>query len=276
MILSSRFLRLTSPYMRGPDVIAVQRRLTVLGYAAEWDGIYGPATARAVTAFQRSTGLRPDGVVGSATWTALGIGPVEWGGGRFRIAIDTERRVLSLYQEGRMVRSYPVAVGKPSTPTPVGDWVIVEKIPNPGGPFGAAWMRISVPNGGYGIHGTDNPASVGRAVSHGCVRMHNEDVNQVYNTVPLGTLVTITGKVITTRLLHMGVTPGDDVAEAQRMLQVLGMYRGDADGVFGPLTDAAVRAFQQAANLTVDGVIGPQTAVALQSRYDIALGDVQP
>lgn len=54
-------------------------------------------------------------------------------------------------------------------------------------------MRLSVPNGGYGIHGTNNPGSVGRAVSHGCVRMHNEDVIQVYQTVPLGTLVTITG-----------------------------------------------------------------------------------
>ncbi|ADG04809.1 L,D-transpeptidase family protein [Kyrpidia tusciae] len=276
MILASRFLRLTTPYMRGPDVIAVQRRLTVFGRLSSWDGIYGPVTARAVAEFQRASGLLSDGIVGPATWVALGIEQVEWGGGQFHIAIDTERRVLSLFQRDRLIRSFPVAVGKPTTPTPVGDWVIVEKIANPGGPFGAAWMRLSVPNGGYGIHGTNNPGSVGRAVSHGCVRMHNEDVIQVYQTVPLGTLVTITGRVLTTRLLHMGVTPGDDIAQVQRMLQVLGFYRGDTDGIFGRITDTAVRAFQQSAQLTVDGIVGPRTAVTLESHYDIALGDVQP
>lgn len=74
----------------------------------------------------------------------------------------------------------------------------------------------------------------------------------------------------------MGVTPGDDIAQVQRMLQVLGFYRGDTDGIFGRITDAAVRAFQQSAQLTVDGIVGPRTAVALESHYDIALGDVQP
>ncbi|MCL6517663.1 peptidoglycan-binding protein [Alicyclobacillus sp.] len=277
MVLASRFLRVTDPPMRGPDVMAVQRRLIALGlYTGPFDGVYTPATARAVEAFQRRSSLRPDGVVDPATWTALGFENVQWGGGRWHITIDTVRNVLGLYEGGRLTATYPVATGKPSTPTPLGDWVIIEKTPNPGGPFGAAWMRLSVPNGGYGIHGTNDPSSIGRSVTHGCVRMRNEDVLRVYNTVPIGTLVTVTGQVFTARLLHRYVPPGEDVRELQTMLSALGFYRGSVDGVFGPGTEAAVRAFQQAMGLAVDGVVGPQTARALQSAYDIHLGDVEP
>ncbi|WAH38083.1 L,D-transpeptidase family protein [Alicyclobacillus dauci] len=277
MVIASRFLRLTSPPMRGPDVMACQRRLLVLGYYnLSADGIFGPATERAVVAFQQASGILADGIVGPATWTALGIGEVTWGGGRYHISVDTVRNVLALYDSGTLRASYPVATGKPSTPTPIGDWVIIEKEPNPGGPFGAAWMRLSVPNGGYAIHGTDAPSSIGQSVSHGCIRMHNADVSTLYGIVPLGTLVTITGQLATTRLLYLNVPPGNDVAEVQQMLKTLGYYTGSVDGNYNPATVAAVRQFQQDIGLSPDGVVGPQTIVALQSRYDIALGDVQP
>jgi lipoprotein-anchoring transpeptidase ErfK/SrfK len=59
---------------------------------------------------------------------------------------------------------------------------------NPGGAFGARWMRFY---NGYGIHGTNNPASIGKAVSNGCVRMFNRDVIQVYSKVDYGTPVRI-------------------------------------------------------------------------------------
>ncbi|MCL6453779.1 MAG: peptidoglycan-binding protein [Alicyclobacillus sp.] len=277
MVLASRFLRLTEPYMQGPDVMAVQRRLIVLGLLTRpFNGIYGPETAAAVQRFQQLNGLTSDGIVGPLTWTALGIGNVTWGGGRFHITVDTVRNILALYDNGRLRATYPVATGKPSTPTPVGDWVIIEKVPNPGGPFGADWMRLSVPNGGYGIHGNDDPSSIGQSVSHGCVRMRNADVVKVYNLIPLGTPVTITGQVVTTRLLYLHVTPGLDIAAVQRMLQQVGYSPGPVDGVYGPETVQAVVAFQRDHELAVDGVVGPQTAVAIQTAYDLSLGDVLP
>ena len=75
------------------------------------------------------------------------------------------------------------------TQTPVGTFVVVNRQPNPGGPFGAMWLSLS--KAGYGIHGTNNPASIGQAVSHGCVRMHNQDVLELARQIPNGTSVTI-------------------------------------------------------------------------------------
>ena len=110
------------------------------------------------------------------------------------ITIEVEKRKLHFKSAG-LTKSYPVAVGKPSTPTPLGDWTIIQKAMNPGGRFGARWMRLSVPWGGYGIHGTNNPSSIGKAVSHGCVRMYNKDVIEIYPLTPLGTPVQIVGRI---------------------------------------------------------------------------------
>ncbi len=78
--------------------------------------------------------------------------------------------------------------GKPSTPTPTGTYAVTEKAMNPGGVFGTRWIRFFED---YGIHGTNNPSSIGNAVSNGCVRMFNEDVNFIYAVVTIGTEVTI-------------------------------------------------------------------------------------
>jgi len=118
------------------------------------------------------------------------------------IIIEVEKRQLHFHSD-ELVKTYPVAVGKPSTPTPLGNWTIVQKAMNPGGPFGARWMRLSVPSGGYGIHGTNNPKSIGKAVSHGCVRMYNNDVIEIYPLTPLGTPVTIVAR------LEESTPPGD-------------------------------------------------------------------
>jgi lipoprotein-anchoring transpeptidase ErfK/SrfK len=69
--------------------------------------------------------------------------------------------------------------------------MIAEKIDSPGGPFGARWLGLSVPGGLYGIHGTNMPNSIGTYASHGCVRMFNEDVINLYNQVSIGTPVRI-------------------------------------------------------------------------------------
>ena len=106
-----------------------------------------------------------------------------------RITISIAAKTLSLYRQGRFVKSYPVATGKPATPTPRGTFTIVNKQINPGGPFGTRWMGLSEPH--YGIHGTNNPASIGTAASNGCIRMYNQDVNELFNQVPVGTVVNI-------------------------------------------------------------------------------------
>lgn len=60
---------------------------------------------------------------------------------------------------------------------------------NPGGPFSARWMGLN--RKGYGIHGTNNPSSIGNAVSHGCIRMYNKNVVELFNLVGVGTVVRI-------------------------------------------------------------------------------------
>jgi L,D-transpeptidase ErfK/SrfK len=107
----------------------------------------------------------------------------------YAIQISVEKRRLSLFHNGKLVKIFPIAVGKMLTNTPIGEFVIVNRQFNPGGPFGVLWMSLS--KQGYGIHGTNDPNSIGKAVSHGCVRMYNRDVLQLAGTVPNGTKVTI-------------------------------------------------------------------------------------
>ena len=107
----------------------------------------------------------------------------------YSILISRSNRQLYLLQDGITVKTYPVGVGKMLTATPTGTYKIVNKSPNPGGPFGILWMGLSKPH--YGIHGTNDPQSIGGLVSKGCIRMYNQDVLELSKFVPLGTLVTI-------------------------------------------------------------------------------------
>lgn len=273
---ASRYLRITSPLMRGPDVAALQQRLKSLGYySGQVNSVFDSATVEALKAFQTQAGLTPDGIAGPATWMALGFPEVPSIQGNKRIAIDVDEKTLVLRENNKIVRTYPVAVGRLETPTPLGNWVIIEKQENPGGPFGVRWMRLSVPWGGYGIHGTDNPNSIGTAASHGCVRMQNQDVIDLYSRVEIGTPVQIIGAAALGRLLQVG-SSGPDVREVQQRLQFLGYFRGDVDGVFGPVTETAVKNFQKDNGLEPDGIVGPQTYDRLQKALDVALGVTQP
>ncbi|MCK4257353.1 MAG: L,D-transpeptidase [Halanaerobiales bacterium] len=104
------------------------------------------------------------------------------------IVVFIFKRRLFLYDSGKVIKNYPVAVGKPSTPTPIGMYSIRHKLKNPGGLFGTRWMSFK-PH--YGIHGTNRPDQVGQAVSHGCIRMYNHDVEELYELVDVGTPVEI-------------------------------------------------------------------------------------
>jgi len=109
----------------------------------------------------------------------------------YNITINVSNHSLTLYKDNKVFKTYRVAVGKPSTPTPKGTFRIINKAVNPGGPFGARWMGLNAPNGDYGIHGTNNPSSIGKNVSNGCIRMYNKDVIEVFNLVSVGTVVKI-------------------------------------------------------------------------------------
>lgn len=107
----------------------------------------------------------------------------------YRIIVDLTQRMLYLLDNDIVIRGFPVGIGKMLTQTPQGEFTIINKQPNPGGPFGAFWMGLSKPH--YGIHGTNDPSSIGKEVSHGCIRMYNEDVLALASIVPIGTRVTI-------------------------------------------------------------------------------------
>lgn len=120
------------------------------------------------------------------------------------IVISLEERTLRVFRRGALVGTYPVAVGKPGLETPTGFFFVNQKLkpPSPEGAYGVLAIGISafqmklpesswVQGGPVAIHGTDEDELIGKAVSHGCVRMHNEDVLEVGRLVPAGSPVTI-------------------------------------------------------------------------------------
>jgi len=125
------------------------------------------------------------------------------------ISINLATRRLSYFEGDRQVNVYPVGVGKPSTPTPTGSYVVIEKIMYPGGMLGTRWMGLSIPGGNYGIHGTNNPPSIGGYVSNGCIRMYNHDVEELFPKVSIGTPVVISSGTTGSKQIDLQVKPGD-------------------------------------------------------------------
>lgn len=105
------------------------------------------------------------------------------------IIVNVGAKRLTVYRNGILFREYIVATGKPETPTPIGVFEVVNKEIDPGGPYGTRWLGLSAR--GYGIHGTNNPASIGTAASNGCIRMYNEDIEALFDITVVGTPVRI-------------------------------------------------------------------------------------
>ncbi|HWB22111.1 MAG TPA: L,D-transpeptidase family protein [Gaiellaceae bacterium] len=126
------------------------------------------------------------------------------------IVVNRAENTLKLYDSQRLIRTIPVATGQSIYPTPPGIFKIVDKQknpwwypptydawahglkpvpPGPDNPLGTRWMGLSVP--GVGIHGTDEPTSIGYSASHGCIRMHVPDAEWLFNRVATGTPVVI-------------------------------------------------------------------------------------
>lgn len=184
--------------------------------------------------------------------------------GEVSIVIKTQQRVLELYDDGKLFKRYRIAVGKAATPTPIGEWEIKYKGQSPEKALGTRWMGLDISWGSYGIHGTNMPWSIGYFASHGCIRMRNQDVEELYEWVPLNTPVRITGSKEKVRRTLRKHAVGTDVVILQLKLVELGYYQERADGCFGWETEAALRAFQRDHRLPETGVTDEKTLNLLQ------------
>lgn len=118
-----------------------------------------------------------------------------------RIVVSILDRKLALVEYGAVVKTYDIAVGKATTPSPTGTFEVINRVANPtwygpnkkvvgpgkANPVGTRWMGLSAK--GYGIHGTNHPDSIGKAASKGCIRMRNADVEELFELVRVGAVV---------------------------------------------------------------------------------------
>jgi len=206
MLLHKAYLELPlhkvyfTPGCTGSAILSIQKRLQDLSFFLPTPtGVYDQATQTAIKSFQDANYLPTDGITDWKTYLRL------WRDSGMEVAqteratvlastgaalhISRKARTLSLYIGNNLSGQYSIAVGKPGTPTPLGNYTITTKVPNPGGILGTRWMGLNYES--YGIHGTNRPWLIGQAVSLGCIRMHNADVEGVFNSVRLGTPVLI-------------------------------------------------------------------------------------
>jgi lipoprotein-anchoring transpeptidase ErfK/SrfK len=117
-----------------------------------------------------------------------------------RIIVSIPHHKLILMEGEHVVKIYPVAVGAPATPSPAGSFTVIERVTDPAwyrpgkcvppgrrNPLGTRWIGLSLK--GYGIHGTNDPRSIGRNASHGCIRLRNADVEELFGLVAVGDAV---------------------------------------------------------------------------------------
>jgi lipoprotein-anchoring transpeptidase ErfK/SrfK len=118
------------------------------------------------------------------------------------ILVSLPDHKLALLENGQVKAVYTVAIGKPSTPSPVGHFTVISHVANPTyshhgrvvgpgshNPVGTRWMGLS--QKGYGIHGTNVPSSIGKSASHGCIRVGQKDLELLFAVVQLGDVVEI-------------------------------------------------------------------------------------
>jgi hypothetical protein len=167
--------------------------------------------------FQAENNLKVDGIFDDSTNEVLieenkhiiDIIPEEIKEKEWFIIINKTKKILTVYNNGEIYKKYPVALGKDSSPTPTHKFTIINKAKNPywggmggkfkpvkGGapnnPLGKRWLGLSTEkHRGYGIHGNAAPFSIGNYISAGCIRMINEDVEELFEYIPIKTNVWI-------------------------------------------------------------------------------------
>lgn len=183
------------------------------------------------------------------------------------IIIDTHALTLTLYEDHKPIKTYPVAVGRWNMPTPLGVFRITRKLVPTNGDMGPRFLGLSAPWGVYGIHGTSNPGSIGSHASHGCIRLYNKDILELYKKVYVGTPVIIEGSPygeLGDNLTPLKPWSQDTLVRAvQKKLISLGYYSGSADGTYGPATSRALIAFKRDMGLPETDMIDAVTYDAL-------------
>ena len=113
-----------------------------------------------------------------------------------QVLVSIPDRKLAVLEGGKVIRTFPVAVGATVSPSPSGEFKVVNRIANPtyyhpgvGNPIGTRWLGLN--RKGFGIHGTNEPRSIGKAASHGCIRLRNRDIEQLFRMVSVGDTVLI-------------------------------------------------------------------------------------
>jgi peptidoglycan hydrolase-like protein with peptidoglycan-binding domain len=181
----------------------IHRQLKKRGfYTGADDHAFNSETREAVLHFQESEGLPPTGLIDPVTYCRLQLCTlsemepaentrrfVDHSLVRGNILITKSQRRLTLFEGNNPIRQYPVGIGKPGTPTPEGNYSIATKVLNPGGVLGSRWMGLNYD--AYGIHGTNQPWLIGQMISHGCIRMHNANAEELFILVRIGTPVLI-------------------------------------------------------------------------------------
>ncbi|MCX7923009.1 MAG: L,D-transpeptidase family protein [Clostridia bacterium] len=202
-----------------PKAVDYKEGLKKLGYYKERSKDTNLNWRNAIVLFQSDHNLKVDGSWGkqssgalnkrltAAKYTYLDKVTTAPSKGKW-ITINKTKRILTLYLDKTVIKKYPIAVGNPPSLTPDGKFKIVNKIINPawggggyappvkGGspnnPLGYRWMGLSIKGGSsYGIHGTNSPYSIGTNASHGCIRMPNFCVEELFSLISLNTDVWI-------------------------------------------------------------------------------------
>ncbi len=267
--LNSVIFSYSEPVVKCEEITEIQTALVKLGfYHGETTGIFDKKTEEAVKKFQVSSKLKVDGVFGQKTRNALSekfenhslsvstrIEPK----GEVHLIINADKKRLYVYDDNKLIKEFPVAVGTKKTPTPIGDWKIKRKAKNWGTGFGTRWMGLNVAWGIYGIHGTNKPWSIGTRASHGCIRMLNHEVEQLYELVKVGTRVKIEGTVFPAYYekrfpVHKG-HKGSEVVLVQKGLIAEGYLKGEPDGIFGQATEDALKKLQKDKGFEVTGQV---------------------
>lgn len=142
-----------------------------------------------------------------------------------KIEVNRATKTLIFYSQGQYHKTYPVAIGKPETPTPLGEFKVYEKNPKPHPGLGTRWMAFTYQR--HGVHGTFNPWTIGTAATAGCVRMYNQDVEEIYPLTPIGTPVIILERQEEVKVpqhhdkeLYF-VRPGDTVEKIARRFNIM-------------------------------------------------------